>query len=175
MRDYTKSKDEETNYKFGFIDPDIAAEGADQYDLTKEKRILSRWYDDTNGAQISQLAGRLKSRFVNPPVVVHFDLDAKDSSIWSGTLAELTTRHLQATDGSDTVFRVQILTVDEMKDKLRYVAMSSQFKGQYAYVKPNASPKVDYSDETEENKIKYAHICPSTGVFANGEPGYKII
>ena len=175
MRDYTQSKDEVTNYKLGYIDPDLSAEGVDQYDVIKEKRIFSRWYNDTNGPQVSQLSGRLRARFVDPPVVVHFDLDAKDSDVWSGTLAEITSRHLQDFDGSNVAFTVQILTVDERKDRLRYVAMSSQFKGLYGYIKPSSSPKVDYSDETEENKIKYAHICPNTGFFDDGEPGSKII
>jgi hypothetical protein len=170
-RNYTKSG--ETNYKLGRLDINANSESVELYNRTREKRIESRWFDDTNGSQVSQLSGRLKSRFTDPPKVVHFTLDAKDSDLWSGDLVDICTRKLQGHTGADTIIRVQILSVEEMKDRYKYVAMATQFVGIYAFIAPNGLN--DYSAETDLNREQYAFICYNSGLFNDGQAAYKII
>lgn len=175
-RDYTKEQDV-NNFKVAYLNIDTASESADLYNTKKEKVIYSRWFDETNSGQVILLASRLLSRFTEPPKIIRFSLDAKDSDLWTGDLAEITSRIHQEAAGCNCPIRVQVLSVDEDMDKYHYVTMSSQFvsQGRYGFIKPSGSPKVDYSDETETNQDAYAHIVANSGEFPDGEQGYKII
>ncbi len=170
--DYTKG-DDVGNFRVTYADLDSEAESADFYNTKKVKWIKSRWFDSTNATQAKQLVGRLRSRFANPPKVVHFTLDAKDSALWTGDLAELSTRMIQATDGSNQLYRVQVLSVDESIDQYKYEALTSQFTGRYGFIGPNTLSS--YSSESAENRQKYAFISPDSGIFADGTEAYKII
>lgn len=172
--DYTERADKAENYKQHLVNAAaVATEGEDQYDSKSVKIILSRWI--INEAQASTLAGRLVSRYRDTPKLVKFALDAKDSSVWTGDTKDINTRLIQDFDGANLPHRVQILQVDEVAPghRYEYEALSLAFSGRYGFIAPNGTG--DYSIESETNRNRYAFICLNTGLFSNGDEGYKII
>ena len=171
--------DDLTNYHTTLLTIDSTREGTDLYNVSRTKQITSRWFNDTNDSQVSQIAQRINSRFSVPIKKATFTLEAKDSDLWTGDLVDITTRMRQDVDGSSNINRYQVLSVIEDVNKYHYVAASSQFTGRFAFIADNAlaaaSPQINYDNASDTQKQENCFIGYNDANFPDGEPAYKII
>lgn len=87
--DPTKKLDEFSNYRQAYVrvDPDSEV----NYGTSKLKTIYSRWINNSNKAAAIRLAARIGRRFAKSPRMVTFNLDAKDSDVWTGSPVRINT------------------------------------------------------------------------------------
>jgi hypothetical protein len=164
---------EAKHFSYLHVNIDSDAESADQYDESRIKKIFARWINVAGPA--IQVAGRTLARFRDNAKIATFDLDAKDSGLWTGGLFYINTRKIQDVDGSNKLTLFQVLEVREAEQgtQYKYQAQNSSFAGRYGFVAPDATP--DYSSASETEKYSYGFICLDTGLFSDGSDGYKII
>lgn len=85
---------------------DTAAENPNLYGGSIQKTIVSRWLSYNahlvSGNQVQKIADRYLARYVPSIREVSFSLDAKDSTIRTGNVIEITSRMLQAFDGTQS-------------------------------------------------------------------------
>lgn len=154
---------------------DTSRSGSDRYNGNSIKVILSRWFDEQGSAL--QLAGRLLARFSDTPEIVTFKLDQKDhGKLEMAGRVELDSWQFQDFSGANEARRFQVLEISEGNKPghdFTVKALTSSFSGRYFFVAPDSTP--DYSSATESQKEAYGFICLSTGLFADGSEGYKVI
>jgi hypothetical protein len=163
------------NYRKLYIQADPNKESDNQYGDERATEIKSRWFSSANSGTVAGMAGRLLNRFGDTPKVINFSLDAKDSSLWTGDLCDVTTRYIQGTDGANRKTRFQVLSVRESEQGHRYdyEALYFVFSNRNAFIGPNTL--LDYASESDANKEAYAFIAQSDGLMPDGEQGYLII
>jgi hypothetical protein len=163
------------NYRKLYIQADAGKESANEYGDERAKETKSRFFSATNSATVAAIAGRLLNRFALTPKRINFSLDAKDSSLWTGDLCDITTRYIQSFDGSDLVTRFQVVSVQEGEQGHRYdyEALEFKFSNRNAFIGPDTL--LDYASESQANKDAYAFIAETTGLMSDGESGYLII
>lgn len=172
-----------SNFARHHFETDEEVEGTDLYDEIRLKQIISRWLTSANDATATQTAQRIISRFGYTPKKAKFTLLAKDASLKTGDLCDLTTNKLQDTDGSKKTTRFQVTKYKETKQghEFSYEALVSSFtyNARYAFVSDNAldatSPKTVYDNASDAEKIANAFIGPNSGVFPDGGALYLII
>lgn len=171
----TEALDKPSNYQGAVVSYDLSAEGAEQYGDKRVKKIYSRWLPSTAGSQAALVAARLLARYRDVPFTIALKLDAKDSSLWTGDDAQLTTRAIQNPDGSSPTINAQVLEVREVEagTVYAYELINSFFAGRYAFITPDAQPA--YPVATEPQRSRYGFICNDAGKMADGSDGYKII
>lgn len=171
--DYSEDNKTE-NFKSVQISSDISRASSDRYDGNSIKTIISRWFEDA--ANAAQLTGRLLARFNDTPEIVTFKIDNKDhGKLEMAGRVELNSWQFQDATGANESRKFQVLEIDESDagHELMIKCLTSSFSGRYFFIAPNGTP--DYSSATEEQKEKYGFICLNTGLFADGNEGYKII
>lgn len=171
--DYSEKNDAE-QFASVQISSDVSRAGSDRYDGNSIKTIYSRWFEA--GANAAQLAGRLLARFADTPEIVTFMLDNKDDAqLEMAGRVELNSWQFQDASGANEARKYQVLEIDENDagHDFSVKMLTSSFLGRYFFIAPDGTP--DYSSATEEQKEKYGFICLSTGLFADGSEGYKII
>ncbi len=168
--------DDPENYRGLVVHIAADEEGPDLYD-DKRQRVILAPYVDTAGLAI-QTAGRILSRYRSPPREIVFELDAKDSDLWTGDLADIVSRRLQGVDGANETTQFQIISAQELttaakRGVYKYRALENNYTGRFAYIGPNTLN--DYDVETDANKLAYGFIALDTALFSNGDPAYSII
>ncbi|MEQ3653702.1 MAG: hypothetical protein ABNH21_06535 [Glaciecola sp.] len=119
--DPTKELDETSNYRQAHvrITPDsIVKYGG----IEKYKVINSRWINNSNRAAAVRLAARFGRRFEETPRRISFQLDAKDSNIWTGDNACVNVDTIVDENGNRFDMPIQILTAGESKS-FNYTAL----------------------------------------------------
>lgn len=180
--DFSES-DKISNYARHHFETDTEVEGVNLYDETKVKEIISRWLTSSNDSVAIQSAQRIIARFGETPKNLKFTLDAKDGSLKTGDLCDVTTSRLQDTDGSDKVTRFQVVKHKESKQghQIEYDALLSSYtyNTRYAFIADNAldatSPMTVYNNANAAEKLANAFIGPNTGVFPDDGTLYLII
>ena len=175
--------DDISNYARHHFETDTDVEGSDLYDETKLKDIISRWLTSSNDSVAIQAAQRIIARFGETPKIIKFTLDAKDGSLKTGALCDITTSKLQDTDGSDKTTRFQVVKHKESKQghQIEYHALNSSFtyNTRYAFIADNAldatSPMTVYNNANAAQKLANAFVGPNSGVFPDGGTLYLII
>lgn len=172
--DYSEKNDPE-QFKSLQISTDISRSGADRYNSNSIKTIMCRWFEA--GANAAQLAGRLLARFSDTPEFITFKLDQKDEGdVVMAERIELNSWQFQDFNGANESRRYQILEINEGNDPghdFTVKALTSSFVGRYFFVTLDSAP--DYSAATDEQKESNGYISLSTGLFADGTDGHKII
>lgn len=171
--DYSED-DKLENFASIQISSDVGRAGADRYDGNSIKTIKSRWFEA--GANAAQLAGRLLARFADTPETVTFMLDNKDhGKMEMAGRVELDSWQFQDASGANEARKFQVLEIAEGEagHDFKVTCLTSSFTGRYGFIAPIGTP--DYSSATEDQKDRYSFICLSTGLFADGTEGYKII
>lgn len=168
-------KNEIEQFRSWQISADANRSGPDQYDGDSIKTIMCRWFDAQGNA--SQLAGRLLARFADTPETVTFKLDQKDhGKLEMAGRVEINSWQFQDQNGANEPRRFQVLEINEGREpghEFMVKGLTSSFVGRYFFVAPDATP--DYSSATESQKDSYGFISLSTGLFADGSQGHKII
>lgn len=159
------------DYKSIYVQADLSAESADQYDEKKIKIVKSRWL---NSSQVIQFVGRTFGRFRDNPKIMRADLDIRDAPS-VGDLVTVETRMIQSTTGAPSPFEMQVLSVadDKVGHSVSVAMMTGAFSGRYGRITPNGV--VDYGSATQDEKDKWGYIGSNSGDFSDGGERYKII
>jgi len=163
------------NYKKLNIQVDADSENINAYNEKSIKVIYADWLSSSNAGLIITLGGRLLSRYAGTPSITNFKLDAKDASVWTGSLAILDSFNFQMADGSNDLQKIQVLSVKDDHDKqiIEITAESWDFSdNRYGYVTPDSMG--DYTAETAENQKIYGFISQNDGKYTNGDIGHLI-
>jgi len=157
------------------ISTDLSRAGSDRYNSNSIKTIMSRWFEA--GANAAQLTGRLLARFSDTPEFITFKLDQKDEGLleMAGRI-ELNSWQFQDFNGANEARKFQVLEINEGNEPghdFTVKCLTSSFVGRYAFVTLDSAP--DYSAATDEQKESNGYISLSTGLFADGSIGHKII
>lgn len=176
-RNPTESEDDIGNYANVNIRIEGDAESDDQYGESRTRRIFSRWL--TSNAQASTVAFRLLAKYVNNPRYLTLRLDAKDRSLWTADVAEITTRTNQDLTGASKAERWQVISAEEIQpgEMVQYDLQTFEFKGRYAFYTDDGVP--DYSDATDEQRNSSVSLLgwysDDDGLMSDGSEGYRYI
>ena len=163
------------NFRALKIQIDTDAESVNAYGDKRVKTIYANWLSATNAGLVTTLAGRLLNRYSATPKKIKFSLDAKDTVIWTGSSATLTTNKIQGIDGAALVQKLQVLQVKETKPGHRYDYEAISFDygfDRYAFIAPNTMG--NYTVESEANQTAYGFISQNNGQYTNGDAGHLI-
>lgn len=170
------AEDRRSNYQRLYVQQDVEAESADQYGDQRILVIESRWFDETSQSAVLQTAGRIFNARRTTPVVVDFDLDAKDLETFkTGDIVDMLSDRFVDYNGQPRTVRGIILEEDEeiAGTTVRYKLQTGVGTGRFGVIAPDTIG--DYSAESETNRALYMFIAPDSGVFADGSEAYKVI
>jgi hypothetical protein len=176
MRDRFETELKASNYGAHTVQLDTDAESETLgYGSRRIRTFFSRWLGLTNASVATALAGRLLSRFRNPPKRATVEVDAYNSTIKIADMVRLTVREVQDETGLPLTMLMQVLKVEEVENghKYKLTLIDSGLNGRYGLIAPNGFG--NYPAETTAHKDRYAFICYNTGLFLDGTPAYRII
>lgn len=166
IRTPVSEMDELKNYAAVKLTADLDAEGVNEYDQAKIKKIYSRWLPLDKQNVASEIANRLVNYYRDTKNAITFSFEPKDDSAWTGDRVELATRLIQDQFGATALREYRIIQVKEVFSKkgVRYDYKAHSTGGiyegsvsRYGVVTPNSIG--DYPSETLENKSRYAFIA----------------
>jgi len=174
--------DELKNFESVKISVDLDAEGTNQYNLKKVRRIWSRWIPTSLNSVASEIANRLLNYYKVTKRIVTVTLDPKDDAIWTGDVITLSTRQLQDATGATPETGFRILQVTEMLKagdvKYKYVMETlDQDLIRNGVITPDTNPEntaasfPDYTSASDALKLQYAFIAEDDR--GDGEPGFS--
>lgn len=184
IKDMNKERISRVNYYFGirsFIDDiskdnmanlsitiDTDKEGVDEYGETATKEIVSRWVSST--AVAAEIAGRYLTRFKNSPREIQLELDAKDTDLKTGQIADIETRLMQNADGSTRSVRAFVMETDIVehghKHKYRLIEVPTNLRGKAYLIAPDT--QVDWTSASDSEKDTYMFISDDAGLMSDG-------
>lgn len=117
--------DDLKNYRTRYLQPDLDAEGANEYGSPVIKRINSRWFLSTSLGRVQDLADALLMTFRDPPRILSFGMDPRHD-LRVGDIFRARTRGLQAADGSANELAFEVIEAQEAQagHVIRYRAQS---------------------------------------------------
>jgi hypothetical protein len=175
--------DELKNYAAVKLTADLDAEGVNEYDQSKIRKIFSRWLPLEKQNVASEIANRLVNYYRDTKNAITFSFEPKDDSAWTGDRLELATRLIQDQFGATSLREYRVISVRERFSKgivsYDYTAHSTGgiYEGsvsRYGLITPNSMG--DYPSESTESKSKYAFIAyddrgdGNEGFPANDQP-----
>lgn len=167
----TEKLDEPGNFSRARIRIDADAEGENEYDEQRIKKIYSRWL--STDAQVNDVGTRLLARYRDNPVVGSMMLDAKDRALWTGDLVRLQTRLFVDFTGEQKLRQFQVIGAEEVtpgeqvKYDLQNYETQATRSGRYT---EDSAPDYDDADETELATL--AWYAQDDGFMPDGEEGY---
>ena len=164
---------DDTNFTTLQVYRDVDAETSDEYGDVRVQKLYSRWFTTTGDAL--RLGSRMLSRLRDDPRTIKLTLDAKDSTLWTGEYAEMTSDRLVDDFGAAKPTIVFITETREIAGghAYAYTALESQFKDRYWRIGPNALP--DYDDATDVQRQKYGWVSENAAPQLNGDGPYLIV
>lgn len=173
--DLGKNLDKASNYRNLQVEVDTDAESTAEYGEQRIMVIMSRWLPTDTTVPAQLLGQRLIAARRDNPRRIMVTLDAKDSALWTGGYAQLTSKRLQDPTGAAAPTNLQVLSVTEKQagTTYQYELVDSFFQGRYGFITPNTEPS--YSAATIAQKARYAWLAPTAVGFADGGLPYKII
>lgn len=172
----TEGLEDGSNYRRLRVRADLDAETADEYGEQRIRKIFSRWFTSANDAATLATSVRILNRFRDAPTVITMDLDAKDRDLVVADIVVVTHPDMVDETGEASPRSQQIVSLDEFDagHALRIKTRPYEFTARYAFMMANGSPDFfDISEEARDGIVGY--ICPDSGVFSDGSPGYRII
>ncbi len=175
QRDPTEKLDDDKNYRRAQIRIDGAAESDLEYGESRIKKIYSRWIQQDSVAIQSTV--RLLTRFRNTPEYIALMLDAKDRALWTGDLADITTRYVTDVTGAPRVRRWQVTSAEEVQsgEMVEYQLQFFEYSpsvGRFAFIMVNDAP--DYVNATEEEREDGAWLSNLSEEMPNGDAPYLL-
>jgi len=122
----TEKIDEESNYTKVSIRADLAAESDDEYQEQKIKKIYSRWVGTESQAQ--NITARMLSRFRETQKTIQFDVDAKESDLWTGGIVDIKHRNYVDFTGAEKIARWQIISAQDVETSHKKRIMLSLYE-----------------------------------------------
>lgn len=169
--DPTKSLDDENNYAQARVKIDAPAEGINQYNGVKVRRIFSRWL--TNATHVNDVQTRMLARYRDTPLVGSLMLDSKDRGRWwTGDLINVRTRLLGDFTGAPTSRQFQVIAAQEELGGERFKLDLQNYEllalRQARYMAASAP---DYSSASALEKVTGAWYSDDFGKLGDDE-GY---
>jgi len=158
--------DEPTNYSSYYISVDADAEGSNEYDQRKIRRIYSRWLPVNKRTIVTEITNRYLNYYKDTKNLVSLKLDPKDDDAWTGDNISLSTRLIQDPNGTTPERSYLVLETNEITQagnttyqyKLQSVGSSFDGSGsRYGLIGPNTL--TDYDVESDPNKNTYAFVA----------------
>lgn len=169
----TSNRDEAKSYLRAEINVDTDAEGANEYNDSRQSLEYSRWFTADNQQAMRTLVSRRIAYYRDAPKQIEFSLDPKDQAIQVGNLYDIETAQLVDNTGSAKTYRSLITKRDDSgKGRIKFTARTTIFDRRYAFISVAGSP--DYLASTVAQQ-EYAFICNASGLMSNGDLGYLII
>lgn len=165
--------DEIKNFTTVNVTADLDAEGPNEYNLKKVKRIWSRWLTNADGAIASEITNRYNNYYKVTKKILALTLTPKDDSTWTGDIVTASTRQVQDVFGNSESNLYRVLEVSEVLKpgsvSYKYVMESTdQDTDRVGNIAPNS--QVEYDSATDEEKELYAFIAADDR--GDGEPGF---
>lgn len=122
--DYARDLDEITNYQQGYvrIDPDSVS----NYGSQKIKTINCRWINNDNKAAAILLAARWGRRYSKAPIEISFQLDSKDTDVWTAGNAYVNTRTIVDNTNTRIDLPVEVMSAQE-SDNFSYTCLEHSY------------------------------------------------
>lgn len=172
QRDPTQRLDDEQNFRRLRVRADLAAEGVNQYNEKRIKRVFSRWL--VSESQAINVSVRLLSRYRDNPRYLTIDMDAKDRATWTGDVLDVTHRGVVDFTGQPELTRWQVISADEAESghRMRYDLQRFEFGAGQRFGTWMESDAPDYGDATFEEKQVGAWWADANGEV-DGDEGYN--
>ncbi len=167
--------DKEESYKQVYQLIDVDASSSQEYGEVRIRKVFAYWLPVNSDAAVSLLAFRMLASLRDNPRLFTFDLDSKDSDVWTGSIIQLTSTLLQGPDGAPLTTNLQVVQVQEKTEGSinAYQALQSAFTARYGFI--TYDDLENYDVATENEKLLWGYVAPDSGVFADGGAAYKII
>jgi len=158
--------DELKNFVSVFVSVDLDAEGVNQYNQKKVKKVFSRWLPLDKRSVATEITNRYLNYYKDTKNIVSLELSAKDYTAWTGDILYMATRLVQDQNGTTPTRGYRILEANELagkgETKYKYTLQStSSIYGadsvRYGLITPNTMG--NYDVESEANKNRYAFIA----------------
>ena len=173
QRNPVEKLDDEQNYRRVRVRLDGDAESDLQYGERRIRKIYSRWIQ-TDAVAI-QTTVRLLSRFRDTPEYIAFALDAKDRSMWTGDLADVTVDSVVDVTGAPRILRWQVISAEETVSgevtdyQLQRFEYGAQDKAAFWMV----SDAPTYENASESERLTGSFWGDAFGLMPNGDDGYS--
>lgn len=173
QKDPTQDADEISNYSNVRITVDGEAESEFLFGDVRSSSIFSRWM--VSESQALQIGTRRLAAFATTPEYMQITLDAKDRSIWTADVIEVTVPQVQDEFGQPESGLWQVIAAEEIQygDKIRYDLRRFTFQ----IARPafwTADDQVRYEDASEADKQTLnAWWSDDDGLMLNGDDGYR--
>lgn len=177
--DPTKGVEDRTNYSKRLINRNVDAEGDTQYGEPRITEIFARFLDANGNGAANTISTRTLARYVDGPVAIEFDLDAKDQAVTNGSIIALSHHGLVDDTGSPRISNYQLtsLRIAEAGHRIECKARPFLFAGRYGFIMANDAPVYDLASDNQ--KTLGAWIAPNgspdSGIFDDGGLAYTII
>jgi hypothetical protein len=120
----TKDLDESSNYRASYVRED--SDSVTNYGQRAYKKINSRWITSDNKTAAVLMSARVGRRFSEAPRMLSFEVDAKDSDIWTGDSVKCQTDLIEQAGGGFPSLFYQILTAGESQN-FNYTALEHTY------------------------------------------------
>ncbi|MGX7703804.1 hypothetical protein [Methylobacterium sp. Gmos1] len=162
------------NFRYIEVTVDAASEAASAYGVPATETILSRWAPTRTEAR--QVALRLLARYAETPREVTLRVDAKDYTLHTGDLVDVTSRLIQNPDGTPGYIRYIVTQEREVEVGTQYeyvlLQVSTTGVGKLSSITPDTM--APWSAATDDQRKKYMFISNDAGVMSDLQPGPRI-
>jgi hypothetical protein len=155
------------------IQVDATGEGVNAYGTSNARTILNRWVSSLPLAD--EIGLRVLNRYKETPRQVSFRLDAKDATLKTGDLVDISSRLIQDTDGSPRLIRCLVTESREVVagSQYEYTAIqAANTAGSAALIAPDGTP--DWTTATDEQRSTYMYIGNDLGLMSDFVPSPRI-
>jgi hypothetical protein len=178
LRNPVLEMDELKNYAAVKLSADLDAEGVNQHDEKRVRRVWSRWIPLGLGTVASEITNRLLNYYKVTKKVITISMDAKNDDAWTGDIIKVKTRQVQDEFGGSPYRDYRVLQTNEILTgstvQYKYIIQSTdRDSSRIGVITPDldpndgvsAFPDYDGATITEELKTRYAFISPDSGIF----------
>lgn len=168
----TGGLDDPANFKRARYRIDASAEGANEYDEQRIKKVFSRWLQ--TDAQVNDVGTRLLARYRDNPVVGSLLLDAKDRDIWTGDLIRLRSALFTNAFGERLSRQFQVIGAEEVMpgEQIRLDLQSFETGSTRGAGRYTADDMVDYDVASDAQKLTNAWYSDDVGLMPDLSDGW---
>jgi hypothetical protein len=159
------------SYANAYIDWDVDAESADEYNESAIKTIYATGILTETIASV--VASRYRRRFRNPAKKATVTLELKDSGIKTADFINLQTRYIQDVDGTEKARIYQVLKKRQKSPgQVEYTMLDTAWELNYGFIAPAGQP--DWDGASSAQKL-YAYIGDANNKLGTAkEDGFYI-
>lgn len=154
------------NFKSVSIQVDATGEGVNAYGTSNALTVLNRWVSSL--PLVDEIGLRVLNRYKETPRQVTFRLDAKDATLQTGDLVDISSRLIQGIDGTPRLIRCLVTESREVVigSQYEYTALqAANTAGRAALIAPDGTP--DWTSATEEQRNTYMYISNDLGLMSD--------